>query len=480
MAEHPALVPLPQSERLDDYAEGTTYQDNATIANATDFEDILHLIIDDPNDLRRPWKTIPFFYLYITTYVITLFFGIMGNVAVIVLMAGDRKSRNTTNMFLVSLSMADLLMLVLCVPLETVYFFVVLWDSGGAACKMANYFMTLSFTASVLNLTAVSLERFIVIVFPMRSRSLCTMSNCRRSVLFVWLISLLLACPVFWVMELDTVNYTNSSRTVWFTAYYCKRMSSLVFLTYQLLVLFVVPAILMIVFYTVVIRELWRSTKNIKALTNANRSVSSGAESYYLKVTGGDALGAGRPMGAVGVRNGRMGGGDSAYNSSASLYVPYTATRSRTPSPGGRVKRHREKGEDVKKARKQVIKMLIVVVVLFLLCWGPKLVMQMCITLGLRQFNQVFYNFNIVFVLLPFIHCCINPIIYCFMSKNFRRSMKRMFGSPWRSCQRRGCCPTRRPPPANLLNRVVTRSIYSSYSPEGTSRHTDLETVSTM
>nr|XP_027215599.1 galanin receptor type 2-like [Penaeus vannamei] len=124
--------------------------------------------------------------------------------------------------------------------------------------------------------------------------------------------------------------------------------------------------------------------------------------------------------------------------------------------------------------------MLIVVVVLFLLCWGPKLVMQMCITLGLRQFNQVFYNFNIVFVLLPFIHCCINPIIYCFMSKNFRRSMKRMFGSPWRSCRRRGCCPTRRPPPANLLNRVVTRSIYSSYSPEGTSRHTDLETVSTI
>ena len=62
-------------------------------------------------------------------------------------------------MFLVSLSVADLLMLLLCVPLKTVYFFVVLWDSGGAACKVASYVMMLSFTASVLNLTAVSLER---------------------------------------------------------------------------------------------------------------------------------------------------------------------------------------------------------------------------------------------------------------------------------------------------------------------------------
>ncbi|KAG7163054.1 Cholecystokinin receptor-like, partial [Homarus americanus] len=278
--------------------------------------------------------------------------------------------------------------------------------------------------------------------------------------------------------DIDTVMYTDPSRSVWVTAYYCKQLESLVFLTYQLLVLFVVPALLMIIFYTFVIRELWRSTKNIKALTNAARSGgASGSESYYLRVTGGESLG-------MGARNGRLGGGDSAYNSSASLYVPYSATRSRTPSPGGRhvAKKHREKGEDVKKARKQVIKMLIVVVVLFLLCWGPRIVMEICINLGLRQFNQVFYNFNIVFILLPFIHCCINPIIYCFMSKNFRRSMKKRLedSSCGRSCACRCCCRRRRPPPRNLLNRVVTRSIYSSYSPEGTTRHTDLETVSTM
>ncbi|XP_071532216.1 galanin receptor 2a-like isoform X2 [Panulirus ornatus] len=405
------------------YDLGLLDNDNATIRFNTTFN---FLEIDDPNDLHYPWK-IPFFFLYLTTYLLTLIFGIMGNVAVIALMAGDRKSRNTTNMFLVSLSLADLLMLLLCVPLEIVYFFVVLWDSGGTVCKIANYFMMLSFTSSVLNLTAVSLERFIVIVFPMRSRSLCTMSNCRRSVLFVWVASLLLACPIIKVKDIDEVIFTDPSRTVWVTAYYCKQMESLVFLTYQLLVLFVVPALLMIVFYTAVIRELWRSTKNIKALTNASR-------------------------------------------------------RSRTPSPGGRhvPKKHREKGEDVKKARKQVIKMLIVVVLLFLLCWGPRIVMEICISLGLQQFNQVFYNFNIVFILLPFVHCCINPIIYCFMSKNFRRSMKRMVGTPCRSCARRCCCHRRRPPPRNLLNQVVTRSIYSSYSPEGTTRHTDLETVSTM
>ena len=40
------------------------------------------------------------------------------------------------------------------------------------------------------------IRRFIVIVFPIRSRSVCTMSNCRRAVLVVWVISLLLTAPV--------------------------------------------------------------------------------------------------------------------------------------------------------------------------------------------------------------------------------------------------------------------------------------------
>ncbi|KAK7079400.1 hypothetical protein SK128_025143 [Halocaridina rubra] len=212
-------------------------------------------------------------------------------------------------------------------------------------------------------------------------------------------------------------------------------------------------------------------------------SNSGSSENYHLMIAGGDSLSVGRShVGGMGMRNGGMGGGESTYNSSASLYVPYSANRSRTPSPSTRhmPKKHREKSEDVKKARKQVIKMLIVVVVLFLLCWGPRIIMEICINLGLQKFNQIFYNFNIVFVLLPFIHCCINPIIYCFMSKNFQRSMKRMFRGLCEPCRRRGCCPRRRPPPRTLLNRVLTRSIYSSYSGEGTTRQTDMETISSL
>jgi len=38
--------------------------------------------------------------------------------------------------------------------------------------------------------------RFIVIVFPMESRSLCTISNCRRAIVLVWVVSVILTSPV--------------------------------------------------------------------------------------------------------------------------------------------------------------------------------------------------------------------------------------------------------------------------------------------
>lgn len=73
----------------------------------------------------------------------------------------------------------------------------------------------------------------------------------------------------------------------------------------------------------------------------------------------------------------------------------------------------------------QVIKMLILVVILFLLCWGPRLVMEIVVKCCLSVFNHGVYTVRIIFYLLPFVHSCLNPIVYCFMSSKFRRRMLR-------------------------------------------------------
>ena len=63
----------------------------------------------------------------------------------------------------------------------------------------------LSSTAAILNLTAVTLERFVVIVYPMHSRSVCTLGNCRKVVLVVWVLSIFLALPVVFTKVIETI-----------------------------------------------------------------------------------------------------------------------------------------------------------------------------------------------------------------------------------------------------------------------------------
>lgn len=76
--------------------------------------------------------------------------------------------------------------------------------------------------------------------------------------------------------------------------------------------------------------------------------------------------------------------------------------------------------------------MLILVIALFLICWGSRLSMEISIKVGLNTFSHEMYILRVAINLLPYVHSCLNPFIYSLMSKNFRRSMWRR----WKCC----CC----------------------------------------
>lgn len=88
--------------------------------------------------------------------------------------------------------------------------------------------------------------------------------------------------------------------------------------------------------------------------------------------------------------------------------------------------------------------MLILVIVLFLICWGSRLSMEISIKVGLSTFSQEIYFLRIAINLLPYVHSCLNPFIYSLMSKNFRRSMWRRIHCCCCFCTGNYCCPRRR------------------------------------
>ncbi|XP_022250238.1 cholecystokinin receptor type A-like, partial [Limulus polyphemus] len=158
---------------------------------------------------------------------------------------------------------------------------------------------------------------------------------------------------------------------------------------YRLVALFGLPSVLMIICYTRVIIELWISTKTMDELTNHSGDQQLRHVESRVSI--------------------------SQHTHSPSCHPHRLILRSHTTSDS----------HEVKQARRQVIKMLIIVVFLFLVCWGPRLVLEICIIYGVEHFNHWIYTARIIFFLLPFVHSCLNPIVYCFMSTKFRRRMIR-------------------------------------------------------
>ncbi|XP_022242515.1 allatostatin-A receptor-like [Limulus polyphemus] len=222
-----------------------------------------------PEEMLTPWKINSYFPFIMTTYIITFIVGVTGNIVVIAVMACDSASKNVTSIFLVSLAVADLLLLVIYVPLDVAHYFVVQWDKDGTICRTAAYAEMVSAFASVLNLVAVTLERFVVIVFPIKSRSLCTMGNCKQLMVVVWMFSLLLSLPVIASKSTEKTTMTNYEITVMlFSCKEHKDWRGSAVAIYRLVALFGLPLVLMIICYAWVIIELWISTKTMDELTN--------------------------------------------------------------------------------------------------------------------------------------------------------------------------------------------------------------------
>jgi 7 transmembrane receptor (rhodopsin family) len=70
-----------------------------------------------------------------------------------------RTGAGVTSSFLVSLAIADVIFLLVCVPHELTTRMIEAWTGGRMLCKLYGYVDMLSAFASVLNLVAVSVER---------------------------------------------------------------------------------------------------------------------------------------------------------------------------------------------------------------------------------------------------------------------------------------------------------------------------------
>lgn len=138
----------------------------------------------------------PLFLPICVCYLVIFCIGSLGNALTCTVIMRHRSMRTPTNFYLLSLAISDLLVLLLGLPLELYE----LWSNypfllGTGGCYFKTCLFEMVCFASVLNVTAVSAERYLAVVHPLRVKHVMTHGHVRRVILILWIVSFLCALP---------------------------------------------------------------------------------------------------------------------------------------------------------------------------------------------------------------------------------------------------------------------------------------------
>ncbi|KAA8594319.1 hypothetical protein FQN60_005153 [Etheostoma spectabile] len=132
--------------------------------------------------------------LFLPLYCLIVVVAGVGNSFLLACILSDKKLHNATNFFIGNLAAGDLLMCLSCVPLTASYAFDSRgWAFGRPLCHLVPLLQCATVFASALSLTAIAVDRYIVVAHPVRRR--ISAWGCGAVTLGIWLLSLALAAP---------------------------------------------------------------------------------------------------------------------------------------------------------------------------------------------------------------------------------------------------------------------------------------------
>ncbi|XP_011871716.1 PREDICTED: tachykinin-like peptides receptor 99D isoform X2 [Vollenhovia emeryi] len=332
----------------------TLWYDNDTYHNGTNYTDLA-----PRNQFVLPWWR-QMIWTLLFAGMITVATG--GNLIVIWIVLAHRRMRTVTNYFLVNLSIADAMVSTLNVTFNYTYMLNSHWPFGTLYCKISQFIAVLTICASVFTLMAISIDRYMAIVNPLKPRMGKKATLCVAIV--IWIIGAILSLPMLLFYTTYTQNFMNGEvRVVCYSDWPNTDDNGLSYDEYLYNVIFMI-------------------------LT------------YFL------------PIGSMTFTYARVG-------------LELWGSQSIGEATARQLENIRSK--------RRVVKMMIVVVVIFAVCWLP-FHMYFIVTSYLPEITNEPYIQEVFLGIywLAMSNSMYNPIIYCWMNTRFRRGFAQFFfWCPW-------------------------------------------------
>ncbi|XP_067672411.1 substance-P receptor-like [Haliotis asinina] len=300
-------------------------------------------------------------------YTIIIGFSLLGNILIVLIVYRHKRMRTTTNFYIVNLAIADLMVTLSCTWVSLVDDVTEGWVLGEYFCKFNTFAHVLSLVASVLTLTLIAYDRFFGIVFAMKAHM--SERKAKTSIIVVWVCSVIVGSPLLFFRILNRRQWKDHLE-LW-----CD--------------------------------DDWPVSHILDPVTNTTRVEMPWRTAYY---TGVSVVLFFMPMLVMSI----------AY--SVIIWTLKTQT-----APGENVPRNNS-GQN--RARKKVIFMLVVILVVFAVCWLPTQVYLLYTEHRTERLpmGDWYHKFEFAARYLAYCNSALNPLIYAGFNDNFKQGLWKILG----------------------------------------------------
>ncbi|XP_065121188.1 trace amine-associated receptor 8a-like [Paramisgurnus dabryanus] len=218
---------------------------------------------------------------YIVMYIfisLASFFTVFLNLLVIISISHFKKLHTPTNLLILSLSVADLIVGLIVIPLMGVRYIETCWYFGETFCSLFPFILYTVVSASLGNLVFISVDRYIAIKDPLQYSTRVTTNKAIFCIIINWLCSSIYSV----IMLYDAIFYTKNQSVCYGD---CIVTVKFEYFVTDLIVSLAAPCSIIISLYGKIFCEAQHQARLLNSLTNASKSEKKAAKTLGIVIT---------------------------------------------------------------------------------------------------------------------------------------------------------------------------------------------------
>ncbi|XP_033163726.1 somatostatin receptor type 5 isoform X1 [Drosophila mauritiana] len=192
-SESPELLLLKNDKFLTHVAHllNITTENLSNLLGSTNGTNASTMAADSPVDESLTLRT-----AFTVCYALIFVAGVLGNLITCIVISRNNFMHTATNFYLFNLAVSDLILLVSGIPQELYnLWYPDMYPFTDAMCIMGSVLSEMAANATVLTITAFTVERYIAICHPFRQHTMSKLSRAIKFIFAIWLAAFLLALP---------------------------------------------------------------------------------------------------------------------------------------------------------------------------------------------------------------------------------------------------------------------------------------------